>query len=307
MFRLILAVLLLLTAAPLLALGTRQLSTGERVPLRKIGAGLLAVSMLFGLWSVVRVVGAGEVGIPVAFGHVGAQHDAGFAVVAPWASMEKMNVRTQTYTMSIAADEGEKNGDDAIDALTKDGALVRIDATLVYHLDRTKASDVYRKLGTSYKELLRSTSRTAIRGAAGQFAAIPLGTTDRGEFSVDVEKELADRLGERGITIEDFQLRNVKLPDELQGAIDQRLKTQQAAEQQQFELQKTIKQAEIRRQEAQGLADSQRIINSTLTPSYLQYLYIEALKDTVNSPNNTTVILPFDQKLTPLLQMGGKQ
>jgi hypothetical protein len=35
----------------------------------------------------------------------------------------------------------------------------------------------------------------------------------------------------------------------------------------------------------------------------LQFAYIQALKQLVNSPNNSTIILPFDKNLTPLLQV----
>ena len=42
-----------------------------------------------------------------------------------------------------------------------------------------------------------------------------------------------------------------------------------------------------------------------LTPQYLQYTYIQALKQLVNSPNNSTIILPFDSNLTPLINVGG--
>ena len=70
-----------------------------------------------------------------------------------------------------------------------------------------------------------------------------------------------------------------------------------------FKLQKAIQEAEKRRIDARGIADAQKIINRTLTEEYLQYYYIETMKDLVDSPNNSTVILPFDQKLIPMLQM----
>jgi prohibitin 1 len=40
----------------------------------------------------------------------------------------------------------------------------------------------------------------------------------------------------------------------------------------------------------------------------LQWYYIQTLQQLVNSPNNTVIVTPFDQKLTPLLNIpaGGK-
>ena len=46
-----------------------------------------------------------------------------------------------------------------------------------------------------------------------------------------------------------------------------------------------------------------RCSQSQLTPQYLQFTYIQALKSIVTSPNTSTVILPFDQNLTPLLNV----
>jgi hypothetical protein len=46
-----------------------------------------------------------------------------------------------------------------------------------------------------------------------------------------------------------------------------------------------------------------RCSQAQLTPAYLQFTYIQALKALVNSPNNSTIILPFDQALTPLINV----
>ncbi len=44
-----------------------------------------------------------------------------------------------------------------------------------------------------------------------------------------------------------------------------------------------------------------------MPPQYLPFTYIQALKQLVNSLNNSTIILPFDQNLTPLLNVSGTQ
>ena len=58
--------------------------------------------------------------------------------------------------------------------------------------------------------------------------------------------------------------------------------------------------------EASGIAEAQRIISNTINSQYLQWKYIETLKDLMNSKNSTIVITPFDQKLTPLLNLNQK-
>lgn len=302
MFKFVFAIILLLIALGVLAFGSAEVD-GERINIRKFFfiPGFLGLLLL--LFSCVRIVSPGQVAIPVAFGHVGTPVGGGTHIVAPWAELHKMNVRTQTYTMSVATDEGDKKGDDAIDVNTKDGASVRVDATIVYHLKETAAGSVYRQIGTNYTELLRSTSRTAIRGAFGNYDAIPAATVQRKAVSIDIENELVDTLGTRGLVVEQFQLRNVILPNQLQEAVSQKLAAQQDAAKQEFELLKAKKQAEVRIAEANGLAEAQRIIQSTLTPAYLQYLYTKNLEAMSKSPNHSTIIVPFDKNLTPLLNL----
>ena len=40
-----------------------------------------------------------------------------------------------------------------------------------------------------------------------------------------------------------------------------------------------------------------------LTPQYLQYIYIQTLQKIAESKSNSTIVIPFDSKLTPLLNV----
>lgn len=53
--------------------------------------------------------------------------------------------------------------------------------------------------------------------------------------------------------------------------------------------------ADIRVAEARGIAESQRIINATLTDKYLQHEAIDAQKKLADSPNHTTIYIPSGQ------------
>src|SRR5262249_54236471 len=45
------------------------------------------------------------------------------------------DTRIQTYTMSASYAEGEVKGDDALEALTKDGQVVKLDISVRFHVD----------------------------------------------------------------------------------------------------------------------------------------------------------------------------
>ena len=96
---------------------------------------------------------------------------------------------------------------------------------------------------------------------------------------------------------------------ENQKAVAQKLATTQVLERKQIEI--DVAQAEARKRvvEADGIAESMRIINESLTSVYLQHEAIEAQKAMVNSPNHTTIYLPVGPMGVPIvetLQRAGK-
>jgi len=62
------------------------------------------------------------------------------------------------------------------------------------------------------------------------------------------------------------------------------------------------KKAEVRVAEANGIAESQRIIASSLTDSYLQYLAIKAQEVMATGPNHTEIYIPSGFNGIPLVK-----
>lgn len=60
--------------------------------------------------------------------------------------------------------------------------------------------------------------------------------------------------------------------------------------------------AEIKVQEAIGIAKAQEIINKTLTDKYLQHEAIQAQEKMANSPNHTTIYIPSGQNGIPMVK-----
>ncbi len=59
--------------------------------------------------------------------------------------------------------------------------------------------------------------------------------------------------------------------------------------------------AQIRVQEAIGIAEAQKIINATLTPLYLQHEAIQAQLKMAGSPNHTQIYIPVGANGIPLV------
>lgn len=62
-------------------------------------------------------------------------------------------------------------------------------------------------------------------------------------------------------------------------------------------------EAERKKIEAEGIAEAQKIIARQLTNQYLTWKYLEILREFAKSQNNTIIVAPYDQKLTPLLNV----
>lgn len=64
--------------------------------------------------------------------------------------------------------------------------------------------------------------------------------------------------------------------------------------------------ANVRIQEAKGIAESQRIIDSSLTENYLQYLAIKAQEKMADGPNHTEIYIPSGPNGIPLVKIPGE-
>lgn len=266
-------------------------------------AGIL-LAVLFA--SIVQI-GPGEVGVQILFGKV---QDgilrSGLNFVNPLVEVEKLDIKTQAYTMSGTNDQDineiRVNKSDPIQTLSSDGLTLILDVTVWYRLSADDAPNIIRTIGSDYQsKIVLPAIRTAIRDVAVNFVATDIYSSKRDDYVNDVAKKLEMSFEGRGLILEKVLLRNVELPQKVREAIDEKISAEQRAQQMVYVLQKERQEAERKQVEAEGVAEAQRIINSTISNSYLQWKYIEALRELVNSPNNSFVIAPYDQKLTPML------
>ena len=101
---------------------------------------------------------------------------------------------------------------------------------------------------------------------------------NRKEIGSKISAFLKEKLGPRGIEIQDILLRDVTLPAAFAQSIEVKLRTEQESLQKQFELIKAKKDAEIEVARAEGVAKSNEIIAGSITEGYLRYRWIEGLQ-----------------------------
>ena len=300
---------------------------------KRLGASVGTVFAVVFVWTSIHIVAPGTVAVPVTFGRPGAPISAGFHITLPFTTTYTISTRVQNYTMTSSIGEGAKGQtDDSVAVLGSDGGAASVNATVLYRVDPKQATLVYRNLGTGYATaVVRPSARSCIRSQFTLYPMIDAATIDWRQIESAVTTCMKNKIEPRGLVLQDFQLREVTLSTQLQTAVNSKVASQQNAEQQKFELATAQQGADITRIQALATADAQQILacggkpgvidrggqqvatvvpnlisqcsQAQLTPAYLQFTYIQALKQLVNSPNNSTIILPFDKNLTPLLNI----
>ena len=276
---------------------------------KKLGYASLGLAFVALLSESFTIIEPGYVGVPVTFGNVGSQSlSAGMHPIFFLTDVYKMSIQTKDYTMSSVRNEGNKNGDDAVATLSRDQLILKFDVSVWYHLDPSQANNVYSNIGLNYEEVIvRPAIRTALVNAATKFDASDVMSLQRDAYTKKVTDLLLQELNGKGVILDNVLIRNVEPPITVSDAIAAKLKASQEAQQMEYTIQKAQKEAQRKAIEAGGISNAQKIIGNGLTQSYLQWYYITQLKEVVNSPNNSTIILPFDQKLIPLLNVQGKK
>ncbi len=256
----------------------------------------------------VGVVDTGFVGVWKVLGKIKMEETGdGFVGFYIPAIQELIRIPVYNVALHFTSDRETEGREEPIDVLTKDGLPIVVEMTVVYRVVPDSAAELYVQFNGDWEtNFLRPTIRSAVRNVASQFRAVDF-YQQRKEVESAIDQEIrqavADRTGK--IEILDVRVRELRLPPDFVRAIEAKLVAQQEAEKMQFVLEKERQEKERKIIEAEGIAQAQQIIRASLSREYLQWYYIERLKDIIASKNNTVIIMPFDQNLIPMIQVPG--
>lgn len=216
-------------------------------------------------------------------------------------------ISRQTYTMSIAPNEGQVKGDDSIAARTADGQEVVIDSSVIYSVDPNQVIQLHIDWQNRYSDdLVRPLARGVIRDTISQFGIEEVYSSKRNELKSLITEEMGTKMEENGLILVDFVLRNITFSPEYAASVEQKQIAEQLAQQARFVVEQRKQEAEQARQVAQGQADASvikakgeaeaRLIQAEAEASALDFI-ARALKDNPSLLNYT-----FIQKLSPGVQ-----
>lgn len=250
-----------------------------------VAAVVVAVALLF---SMVKVIPPGNVGVLVFMGKIYGTIAEGIHLINPLSSVELMSVRTQEVF-------------EHAEAPSREGLNVVLEVSCLYHLMPDQADRVYRQLGPHYEEVVvKPQFRAAIRGATVKHEAKDLYTSGRELVSNEIYKGLEESLGLRGIMVENILLRKIDLPKQVVEAINAKLAADQEAQRMEFVLAKERQEAERKRIEAQGIQDFQKIVSQGISDQLLRWKGIEATSHLAES-NNTKIIIVGGKDGLPII------
>ncbi len=258
--------------------------------MRTLGVGFCALVVLILLLRSITIVPAGHAGVPILFGRVtGEVLSEGIHMINPLKGIQVLSVRTQNLkeTASVPSNEG---------------MIITLDTSLLFRLDKSRAAEVYQKIGPQYVEVVvEPLLRAALRSVTANNSAKALYTGEREKVAQEITAMLVQEMGPRGIVVESALLRDIKLPQMLTSAIESKQQAEQEALRMNFILQKERQEAERKRIEAQGISDFQSIVSKGISDQLLKWKGIEATEKLATSNNSKVVVIGGRETGLPLI------
>ncbi len=219
--------------------------------------------ILFGCFSSVKT---GEIGIKTKFGKViDTDMSEGIHFKAPYEKIVKMNIKVQKY-----------ENKDLLSTSTKDMQIVNnIKAVVNFQVNGKSALELYKKVGTNYKEvILEPAIQETIKAVISKYTSEEL-VTKRSEIALDIERTLNNKVKKYGIDISSVSINNFDFSESYNDAIEKKAVAEQEAETSKNQLEKAKIDAEKKKVEAQAEAEANKIKENTLTDKILQQQFIE--------------------------------
>jgi prohibitin 1 len=256
---------------------------------------LLLLALAFLATSSASCVRTGHVGVVTFFGRVtGRTMPEGIHLVNPISRVHELDIKTLEIKERASVP-------------TKEGLIMGVEASVLYHLQPERAAEVFQKIGLDYANvLLIPNFRSAIRAVTAANSASSLYSDARESIARQILTDLQAQVQPRGIQIENVLLRDLQLPETLKHAIEAKQQAQQEAQRMEFVLQREQQESERKRVEAQGIKDFQNIVSQGISDKLLEWKGIEATIELARSSNAKVVVVGNSKTGLPLIYSGDK-
>ncbi len=218
----------------------------------------------------------------------------GLHVIAPWNIL---------YVYEVS----ESKIEETMDVIDKNGLNITVDITVRFYPKYDKIGEIQENFkGDFVARLVIPEVRSKVRQVMGRYTAEEIYSTKRPEVEGSIINETRETLAADGneVVMTSLAIRSIKLPPQITEAIENKLKQEQEALAYQYRLEKEKSEAERKRIAAEGEAQANKIINSSLTKELLKMRGIEATSQLANSNNSKVVIVGGGDGGLPII-LGG--
>ena len=245
----------------------------DRIPkmpeinLRKITSKIIIIlAALIVVFGTFGTIGAGERGILLQFGAV---QDKIFG--------EGLYVKIPMIQKVVRIDVKIKKDEVPVSAASKDLQIVTSKIALNYHLAPESVNRIWQEVGKDYNtKVVAPTIQEVVKAITARFTAEEL-ITKREEVKDQVKATLAERLSERFIVVDEFNIIDFEFSSAFNDAIEAKVTAEQLKLKADRDLERIKIEAEQKIAEAQGKAEAIRIEARALiqNPKVVELRWIE--------------------------------
>ena len=213
----------------------------------------------------------------------------GFHIVAPWNSVIVYEVRQQELYEKMKV-------------LSSNGLDILLETSTWYLPEADELGLLHQQIGENFLErIIKPALRSAARSVVGRYTPEQLYSSKRDVIQNEIFEETKVILDDQHIQLNEVLVRDVTLPPTIKDAIERKLKQEQESLEYEFRLVTAAKEAEKVIIEAEGKAESNRILSASLNDQILRDKGIEATLELANSPNSKVIVIGSGESGMPLI------
>ena len=187
---------------------------------------------------------------------------------------------------------------------------ISFDVYLKLRIKENKTPDMLKTIGRPveddnkknwYTTVIQPDFRAAVREVISTYKTDEA-NNNRAEMSQKIEDIMKQRITKNDAPIDVLKVNisNIDYPDSITQAVELKMQKEQELKRLNYEVKIEQKKAVKRIEEARGIAKANNIINQSLTPTYLQYEYIKAIKDS-DQKGNKIIYIPIGKQGLPIV------
>jgi len=212
----------------------------------------------------------------------------GVVWIWPWNGLVKYSTQWQTFTENVAV-------------LTEDELHVNLTVSVTIRPIEAELPELELEVGRDYyNSVVRPEFVSLTRNVFSRYKYSIISPRSP-EIEAKIYEFLVDKVKDKHLEFDNVTVNHIRYPVVVTSAVDRKLAVEQAIEQKNYELQIAEKDAEIQRTLARGQRDAQHIIDTYLTPRYLQYKALEVQDKLSTSANAKFFFVPLGKDGLPII------